>query len=324
MWSSAANIVNISAGGTEILEIDGTSIDSTVPFNVVSANDSSFTGGGNVGFGTTTPNESIESGAILINSSGSFSGSGFILDKSGNNGRLHAYHSSGDAELSFETTASGTNAERMRIDKDGNVGIGTTSPAEIFDVYLPDQNDTFLVSSNGTSGKLAEIVNIGSTADVGVLRMYKGADSTVGAQIAGDTGDNWFLGNVAIGHNSPSYKLDVNGDVRADTYYYDTTSTLQSSSDAQLKKNIADLPSQLDKINAVRAVTYELKKPRKIQLQGRHTGVIAQELELLYPELIGENADGYKTVGYQGLIIPMLKAIQELSAKVETLEAKVA
>jgi hypothetical protein len=31
MWSSAANIVNISAGGTEILEIDGTSVDSTVP-----------------------------------------------------------------------------------------------------------------------------------------------------------------------------------------------------------------------------------------------------------------------------------------------------
>jgi chaperonin cofactor prefoldin len=59
-------------------------------------------------------------------------------------------------------------------------------------------------------------------------------------------------------------------------------------------------------------------------------GVIAQEIEKIFPDFVSEdeNAVGtgetYKSVSYSKLNMIALKAIQELSAKVETLEARIA
>jgi len=131
---------------------------------------------------------------------------------------------------------------------------------------------------------------------------------------------------IGIGTSTPSYKLDVNGNVRADTYYYDVTSTLQSSSDARLKQNITDMDNVLDKLKELELVKYQWNDNMYKKLEGRTSqsklggtfeGMIAQQVESLFPQYVGEDADGYKTLSYVSFVIPLLKGFQEQQAIIE-------
>ena len=91
-----------------------------------------------------------------------------------------------------------------------------------------------------------------------------------------------------------------------------------NSSDARLKENVSDLDGQLAKIMALKPRTFDfINGPKGC------TGFIAQEMEEIYPDAIGETPDGYKTIGGVSVMeARLIKAIQELSAKVAALEAK--
>ena len=81
-----------------------------------------------------------------------------------------------------------------------------------------------------------------------------------------------------------------------------------SSSDRRLKENIDLLTSTIAKLDQINGYSYNYisDKEKKKQL-----GVIAQELEEVYPELLTTREDGYKMVNYQGLIPVLLEAIKE-------------
>ena len=51
-------------------------------------------------------------------------------------------------------------------------------------------------------------------------------------------------------------------------------------------------------------------------------GVIAQEIEMVYPELVTTKENGYKAVNYAQMTAVLIEAIKELSAKVESLESE--
>lgn len=114
--------------------------------------------------------------------------------------------------------------------------------------------------------------------------------------------------------------------VRGDGVVYAQNTTIQSISDARLKENVRDASEGLNVINALRSVRYDWKEGfgnnRKDQL-----GFIAQEVEAVFPDAVSEwkakeGEEAYKTVGPAALIPVLVKAIQELSAKVSALEAK--
>jgi len=114
--------------------------------------------------------------------------------------------------------------------------------------------------------------------------------------------------------------------VRGDGVVYAQNTTIQSISDARLKENVRDASEGLNVINALRSVRYDWKEGfgnnRKDQL-----GFIAQEVEAVFPDAVSEwkakeGEEAYKTVGPAALIPVLVKAIQELSAKVAALEAK--
>ena len=133
---------------------------------------------------------------------------------------------------------------------------------------------------------------------------------------------------VGIGTTSPSYKLDVNGNVRGDSFYSDTDEFVVTPSDARLKKNITPYPSISDKLNSLNLVEWEWNKIREELLEGRDSkdkimnrkgyGLIAQEVEPLFPNLVGEDYTGYKTLSYNGFIIPLLKGFQEQQSIIES------
>ena len=99
------------------------------------------------------------------------------------------------------------------------------------------------------------------------------------------------------------------------------------TSDERLKTDIVDVEDGLlEKLNSVRFVNFKWKADPKSPVQ---MGVIAQELEKIFPDLVVEDDDAvgtgetYKSVSYGKLNLIAIKAIQEQQALIETLEAKV-
>ena len=121
-------------------------------------------------------------------------------------------------------------------------------------------------------------------------------------------------GEVAINKVSADVALDVSGSVQY-------TGTITDVSDRRLKQNIQPLGDELAKIKQVQAVSFEMKdNPAVVEL-----GVIAQDLEKIYPELVNTADDdmGTKSVNYVGLIAPMLKAMQEQQKQIENLQDEI-
>ena len=56
--------------------------------------------------------------------------------------------------------------------------------------------------------------------------------------------------------------------------------------------------------------------------KGSDIGVIAQEVEALFPEIVATRDNGYKAVKYEKLTAVLIQAVKELSAKVKELENK--
>ena len=108
--------------------------------------------------------------------------------------------------------------------------------------------------------------------------------------------------------------------------------TLSDSSDIKLKKNVQDLPSQLEKIKQLRPVAYTRKSNNNEEI-----GFIAQEVEALYTELVNteqqptgemdsdgnpENED-IKVLAYGRLTAVLTKAIQEQQVIIDDLKSRI-
>lgn len=81
----------------------------------------------------------------------------------------------------------------------------------------------------------------------------------------------------------------------------------------------------LKKLNKINAYQYQWNDTMKdlYNKEGKEYGVIAQELQKQFPELVTLENDGYLSVDYIQLIPILLQAIKELNIKVEFLSQKI-
>ncbi|GLR16489.1 tail fiber domain-containing protein [Portibacter lacus] len=108
-----------------------------------------------------------------------------------------------------------------------------------------------------------------------------------------------------------------------------------TSSDATLKENLRPINDALAKIMQINPMIYDFKpevfqgasEDKMQELQSGSTnqyGVIAQELEKIYPDLVKVDKDnGLYGVNYQGLIPVLIKALQEQQVAISELSAKI-
>lgn len=133
--------------------------------------------------------------------------------------------------------------------------------------------------------------------------------------------------NVGIGTMIPSQRLDVFGDVRVGTGSTGCITNRSGSviagtcsSDLRFKKNVAPFGSVLPKFSALRPVYFDWRsdefKDRNFGT-GRAYGLIAQEVERAFPELVVTDESGYKAVNYSMLPIITIQAVKEQEAEIE-------
>ena len=139
-----------------------------------------------------------------------------------------------------------------------------------------------------------------------------GAIEGVGATITGST----QLTSLGVGTAASG----TTGEIRATnevTAYY--------GSDIALKENITTIDNALDKINSLQGVKFDWTD-EYINSRGgedgffvrKHdTGIIAQDVEKVLPEIVAKRADGYKGVKYEKLMGLVIQAIKELSKKMD-------
>lgn len=307
--------------------------------------------GGNVGIGTTSPTDPWGFGKALdIQTNG---GAAAYWRASGTNPTTEYMVAGYSPTAGYIGTAGvkplyfyTNSTEKMRIDSTGNVGIGTPSPGAKLHVVGGDIK--LGLNAYGTSvapsisgGAIERQLTIFGAVNSPALSLeyYStgyGADLWVGTTGLGpvyfDQRQNDAIifrtktsatpaeamrivgnGNVMINTTTDAgYKLDVNGSVRGTSW---------TPSDRNLKKNIETLTGGLDKILSVRGVTYNWKDITKET--GSQVGVIAQEVEEVFPELVNTDKQGMKAVNYAGLVAPLIEAVKELKKENDSLKSLV-
>jgi hypothetical protein len=133
-------------------------------------------------------------------------------------------------------------------------------------------------------------------------------------------GRNYFEGSVGIGTLNPGgYKLYVAGPA------YSTAGWFKPS-DLRFKKNVKTIDSAIDKITSIKQVSFEWETSdykEKGFPEGRHYGVIAQEVEKVLPDVVKEGPEGDKSVCYSELIPILTEAIKQQQQQIDRLLSEV-
>lgn len=208
---------------------------------------------------------------------------------------------SAPADLIFSVN-SGTGSvlsptERMRIASNGWVGVGMPgtpgAPFFIKNATAPyigfeevDNNQKFFMGVDG-----------------GNLWIRPGPTTSTGDIITVTNS-----GNVYIGGNMGSRKLFVNGTSGG-------TAAWENLSDARLKQDVEIIPDSLQKILSLKGVTFNWRhdvRPDLKLIEKKDMGVIAQDVEKVFPEAVDKDERGFRAVAYTKLIGPMIEAFKEL------------
>ncbi|MEO6315732.1 MAG: tail fiber domain-containing protein, partial [Chitinophagaceae bacterium] len=248
----------------------------------------------------------------------------------------------------FTRNNGGTNAtEKMRLFNSGRLEVGTnttsagpailtrsaTSPNNSFNPANYSDYNGGVIQSTYPGGVTGQVLNISATgANAGnwpsSIAFWTRANGGTNAAQRMWIDDN---GNVGIGCSSPNYKLQVVGDIAASGGTLRAASAVISTSisacsDIRYKKNIAPITHALGNIMLLQGVSYNWKTaefPDNYFTDKNQLGVIAQELEKVYPELVETDAKGYKTVDYSKMAPVLIEAIKEQQQLIEAQQAQI-
>jgi hypothetical protein len=169
----------------------------------------------------------------------------------------------------------------------------------------------FLITYGPNGNKNVQLDRDPGNTNLGQLTLFglDGISPRVFATSGTDGTNEW--GSITI--DSPTEQIILNGQTSTIT-----ATTITASSDIRLKKNIMDLENSLENTLKLRGTSYFWKNENGSKK--RQIGVIAQEVEEIYPEFVHTNDEGFKSVNYGQMTAVLIEAIKELSAKVENLE----
>jgi hypothetical protein len=172
-----------------------------------------------------------------------------------------------------------------------------------------------------TSGGLFQL---NQSSDTNYLFSNAAAANLGGALVQASTAGYAAIQGIHSSNSATGYCAYFNNSGSATGLYISNTAAWQSTSDERLKTDIKDFDAT-DKLMQLRPRDYLWKSQETSDTPDkRNFGFIAQEVQEIFPDLVGVSPDGMLSVEYTGLIAPLVKAIQEQQAMINDLKAKVA
>ncbi len=264
---------------------------------------------------TGQSNTAVGTNALLTNTTGqNNTATGYVALDSNITGSGNTAYGAGAlySTTGSENTALGSNALQNNANTTDNTGVGYG----VGSTNLTGSKNTFIGAYAGT-GSFSNLTN--ATA-IGYRAEVDQSDSLI---LGGITGVNFGTSvKVGIGTTTPSERLHVVGNILA-------TGTITPGSDSRFKTNIAPLPGGiLDKLDQIQGVSYNRKQweksPDQFTEGSREIGLIGQDLERVFPELVIRSGEQeYRAVNYNGFTAVLLEAIKEQQKQMEKQQAEI-
>ncbi|MBL1214958.1 MAG: hypothetical protein D8M61_16575 [Ignavibacteriae bacterium] len=282
-------------------------------------------GNGNVGVGKINSNYLFEVGSFL-DLDDQFGRSIKIATESNiSNGNA------GDLILSTGSIGPIYYAEGASINISGASEFGIAGGIELVSGKGEDHGGDILLETGGTTSDGWRTGNISLiTADTdnniaGNVEITCGYGGIEGGSISLNAGNSDVVpGNITL---SPGNDLSSSNDGIVEVNGSGIVSgDWTVSSDKRLKKNIKSLVSSSDKIMKLRPVIYEMRKdeyPERNLPKGRQIGLIAQEVEVLFPEIVRTDSEGFKSINYSKLSVLLIDVTKKQNKKIKNLESEI-
>jgi hypothetical protein len=279
----------------------------------------SYISSGNVGIGTTDPSQKL-----TVRLAGAVTNTQEILAS-------FFYQSTGTPAIglgptiAFYTPSSGDASQTQTRVEIGGVAESVSGGAEqtgiVFKTPSSSGSGTVTERMRITSGGNVLIANAGQTDGALIVGRNGNNNSILAVSDANNTSEAYFRGySTAV--SSSGIVIFSNGNI------VNTNNSYGALSDIKIKENIKDATPKLEDLLKVKIRKYNL-----IGEETKQIGVIAQELEEVFPAMIDESHDKdkdgndlgttTKSVKYSVFVPMLIKAIQEQQAQIETLKSKI-
>ena len=238
-----------------------------------------------------------------------------------------------------ENTALSTWAGSSNITTLGTVTVGSAPASDVYSWAKQTSKPSYTASEVGlgnventalsTWAGSSNITTVGTLTSGSASKTFVGLGNVENTALSTWTGSSNLttvgtLGSVQITSlGIGTAASGTTGEIRATnniTGYY--------TSDRALKENIRNITGALDKVRALNGVMFDWKQSYIEERGGEDgyfvrkadTGVIAQEVEAVLPEVVGTRENGTKAVAYEKLAGLLIESIKELDLKVEEIK----
>jgi hypothetical protein len=182
----------------------------------------------------------------------------------------------------------------------GTSGLGT------YGSVTSDWATYFTMNDNDARGWIFRKVGSGNTSSISAGGVATFGSSTRSPIFYDNVDTNYYVDPANTGT-----AVYVKGDVVA-----------YGASDERLKDNIKPIENALDKVCSLSGNTFEWNKISHRPTGKKDIGVIAQEVEKVFPEIVDTRDSGYKAVDYEKLSAVLIEAVKELKTEIEELKDK--